>query len=225
VLASLLPLLAGRLLVGHGVARDAVALGLVLLNSGGMPAQPAAEQQRGPPAFLQLAAAGACFPAYDTRAFPGFQGRAGSAFTLRRLARDHLGRSIQGPRTDAGSRSSSSSGAGGAAGPSSPVGHVSRHLGGTHNRLQRRGRKAAAPQQARAAPHDAVEDARAAMDLFVRVARPQLLLDAAAAQAAGTGAVIGDAAFDRLVELQTAALLAQMRGVAAAGGESDCDEP
>ncbi|KAI8465560.1 MAG: hypothetical protein J3K34DRAFT_525288 [Monoraphidium minutum] len=115
VLAALLPLLEGRLLVGHGVARDAAALGLRLVEG------PAAPAPGGAAATLelQLAAGGADDPpapraddaavvsgsplgppaprvaAYDTKAFPGFQGRGGSARSLQRLARDHLGRSIQ----------------------------------------------------------------------------------------------------------------------------------
>lgn len=68
--------------------------------------------------------------------------------------------------------------------------------------------------------HDAVEDARAVMGLFVRVARPRLLLDAAA-EAEGSGAPdgSGSAAFDRLVALQTAALLAAAKGQAERGGK------
>ena len=70
--------------------------------------------------------------------------------------------------------------------------------GGARGRHRRR-----APAQL----HDAVEDARAVADLWVHVVRKQLLLDAAAATASG-GDNLNAGAYSRLVELQTAALLA-----------------
>ena len=194
LLARLLPLLAGRLVVGHGVGRDAAALGLAAApwagGSSGVDAAGFLELRLPPcaggggdttsssgpttPASSSSSSSGGggggggaavVAYAYDTKAFPGFQGRGGSAHTLARLAADHLGRAIQ-----------ASGGDGGAGG---------------------RGR-----QRARA-PHDAAEDAGAAMELWLRVARPALLLAAAAAL---------PAAYERLVELQTAELLAGRRG-------------
>ena len=129
--------------------------------------------------------------AYDTRRFAGFQGRGGSAFSLARLAREHLGLSIQagaggGGGGDDGSSSSGEEGAG--------------------QQQQRRRRQRASSSGGSCgggggrAQHDAVEDARALMALWLRVARPALLLDAAAGGSA--------AAYDALVALRGAALLA-----------------
>lgn len=169
-------------------------------------------------------------PAYDTKSFPGFQSRSGSAFTLQRLARDHLGRNIQQPRQQPLSVQDT------AALQHPPRARQQSRIEqdqrtaavitapGRRGTKGRGGRGARSSRGAgRPALHDAVEDARAVMELFVKVVRPQLLLNEAAAAACGPaamvapGLVIGDslgadAAYARLVELHTAALLAARSG-------------
>ncbi|GBF97796.1 hypothetical protein Rsub_10221 [Raphidocelis subcapitata] len=194
VVARLLQLLEGRLLVGHGVARDAAALGLEARAAPGAP-----------PGFLCLRSpCGAVVPAYDSKAFPGFQGRGGGARTLAQLVRQHLGRELRGgadaaPAAVTGDGAGSSGGRPAANGPAPPP-------------------PAWVPSGGRAR-HDAVEDARAAAELFARVARPRLLLDAAAAGAPGAAA-----AYDRLVGVATAQLLARAGGGGVRGEDDGSSE-
>lgn len=224
-LADLLRVLEGRLVVGHGVVRDMAALG--------MAAAPAAAGPSGLYTLSETAArAGAAAPvpapprapvgtgplaAYDTKAFPGFQGRSGAARSLAHLARKHLGRTIQagaGPRAPQRPHAAQAAGDGSAQPQQrrrheSQRGAASEVQGGGHGSISS-GSSGISPAQAGnagRARHDAVEDARAVMDLWLRVVRPRLLLDAASA-GGGTGADAAAAAYQRLVALETAALLA-----------------
>jgi len=225
VLQTLLPLLNGRLVVGHGVARDAAALGLLAVpataSSSGFRQQQ--QQLAGflelqlPPSQTAQPPVAAIAAAYDTKSFPGFQGRGGAAFTLARLAREHLGRSIQQqsgrPQQQQPSRHQQQW--------RSKQRSTGQWNSGSSNSRQR----LSSPSLAL---HNAVEDAQAVIDMFVKVARPRLLLDAAAVHSVGSSSSSsrggGSGAYDRLVEVETAALLARMQARHASAADSEGEE-